>query len=234
MTKIISQDKSLIPACDVDADRFEVIVKETAHIPIISAYKIGFMLAMEIGLPKACEIARRHTTKPLIYDHQKAGTDIPDTGKAFMHVCKKSGIDAVILFPQAGPETERAWIEAAKGEGLGVIVGGLMTHKGYTRGDGGYIADEAIIEMYLNAVRLGVTDFVVPGTNPEAINKIREMLEHQKINPILYSPGLVAQGGNISEALKAAGGHWHAIVGRAIYGAKNIHAAVEELSQFLK
>lgn len=234
MTKIISQEKSLIPACDVDADRFEVIVKATAHIPVISAYKIGFMLAMEIGLRKACEIARRHTTKPLIYDHQKAGTDIPDTGKAFMRICKKSGIDAVILFPQAGPETERAWIEAAKEEGLGVIVGGLMTHKGYTRGDGGYIADEAIIDMYLNAVKLGVTDFVVPGTNPEAIHKIREMLEHQKIEPVLYSPGLVAQGGDIKAALAAAGKRWHAIVGRAIYGAKNIHTAVEEIASSLR
>jgi orotidine-5'-phosphate decarboxylase len=234
MNMMIEQEKSLIPACDVDLDRFELIVKETAHIPIISAYKIGFMLAMEAGLPKVCEAARRHTAKPLIYDHQKAATDIPDTGKAFMHVCKKAGIDAVILFPQAGPETERAWIEAAKAEGLGAIVGGLMTHKCYTRGDGGYIADEAVIEIYLNAVKQGVTDFVVPGTNPEAIRKIREMLEHQKIEPVLYSPGLVTQGGDMKKALSAAGKRWHAIVGRAIYSAKNIHKAVEEISESLR
>ena len=203
-------------------------------MPSVSAYKIGFMLALEIGLPKAVEMARIHTTKPLIYDHQKAGTDIPDTGKPFAHVCKQSGINAIILFPQAGPETERAWIEAAKEEGLGVIVGGLMTHKKYTRGEGGYIADEAVIEMYLNAVKLGVTDFVVPGTNPQAIEKIRVMLEHQGIEPTLYSTGFGAQGGDLSTAAKALGTRWHAIVGRAIYGAKNVRHAVEDLSALLK
>lgn len=230
---IISQERSIIPACDVHLDRFEILVKETAKMPVIGGYKIGFMLGLEAGLPRVCEIARRHTSKPLIYDHQKAGTDVPDTGKAFAYTCKKAGVNAVILFPQAGPETEKAWIEAAKEEGLGVIVGGLMTHKGYTRGEGGYIADEAVIEMYLNAVKSGVKDFVVPGTNPAAIEKIRVMLEHQKIEPVLYSPGLVAQGGDVPAALKAAGKRWHAIIGRAIYGAKNIHQAVEELAALL-
>jgi orotidine-5'-phosphate decarboxylase len=230
---IISRDKSIIPACDVHLDRFETLVKETANIPVIGGYKIGFMLGLDTGLSRVCEIARRHTSKPIIYDHQKAGTDIPDTAKSFAFTCKKAGVNAVILFPQAGPETEKAWIEAAQEEGLGVIVGGLMTHKGYTRGEGGYIADEAVIEMYLNGVKSGVTDFVVPGTNPQAIEKIRVMLEHEKIEPVLYSPGLIAQGGDVEEAKRAAGNRWHAIIGRAIYGAKNIQKAVEELAVFL-
>jgi len=231
---IINEDRSLIVACDCSAHRYEWVLKETCHLSSVSAYKIGFILAMEIGLPKAVEMARNHTNKPLIYDHQKAGTDIPDTGKAFARVCKQSGINAIILFPQAGPETERAWIEAAKEEGLGIIVGGLMTHKKYTRGEGGYIADEAVIEMYLNAVKLGITDFVVPATNPQAIEKIRVMLEHSGIKPVLYATGFGVQGGDLKTAAVALGDRWHAIIGRAIYAAKNVRHAVEDLSTLLK
>lgn len=230
---IIKQPKSIIPACDCDVERYERMVKETADLPYVGGYKLGFSLALSIGLPRAVEIARRHTDKPLIYDHQKAGTDIPDTGRAFAKICRDAGIDAVILFPQAGPETQRAWTDFARNEDLEVIVGGLMTHKKYVRSDGGYIADEAIVEIYECAAHLGVNDYVVPGNNPQAIRKIREMLEREHSHPVFYSPGFIAQGGAIADACQAAGEHYHAIVGRAIYGAEEMRAAAEELCKAL-
>jgi orotidine-5'-phosphate decarboxylase len=230
---IIEQKKSIIPACDVDAERYEQLVRETADLPHIGGYKLGFVLGLSIGLPRAVEIARKYTNKPLIYDHQKAGTDIPDTGKAFFRVMKETGIDAAIIFPQAGPDTERAWIEAAREEEVGIIVGGLMTHKGYLRSDGGYIADEAVIEMYTTAARMKVLDYVVPGNNPEAIAKIRTMIERHDITPTLYSPGFVAQGGSVSDSSDAAGGRFHAIVGRGIYNADDMRAAAEKLGSQL-
>lgn len=101
--------------------------------------------------------------------------------------------------------------------GLTVLVGGLMTHKQYLFSEGGYIADEAIDKMYLDAAKLGVVDFIVPGNRPEFISHIRHKILQTGIEPILYAPGFVAQGGNISEAAKVAGPKWHAIVGRAIY-----------------
>lgn len=225
---IISEPRSIIPACDCDAGRYEVLLKATSDLPGIGGYKIGFALALSLGLPRTVEIARRYTNKPLIYDHQKAGTDIPDTGRAFAKICKEAGINAVILFPQAGPETERAWIDCALCEELGVIVGGLMTHKKYVRSEGGYIADEAIVEIYERAAGLGVNDYVVPGNNPVAIKKIRAMLEREHSHPVFYSPGFVAQGGTITEAAGAAGASYHAIVGRGIYEAKDMRKAAEE------
>lgn len=226
---IIKQNKSIIPACDCDVERYERLVKEVSPLPGIGGFKIGFALSLSIGLPRAVEIARRYTEKPLIYDHQKAGTDIPDTGRVFASVCREAGIDAVILFPQAGPETERAWIDYARNEDLGVIVGGLMTHKKYVRSEGGYIADDAVIEMYEKAAGLGINDYVVPGNNPEAIRKIRAMLTREHAHPIFYSPGFVAQGGSIADAARAAGDHYHAFVGRAIYEASDMRAAAEIL-----
>ena len=230
---IISRERSLIPACDVSIERLHDLVRETADIPEIGAYKLGMVLALSAGLPKAVDAVRKYTDKPIIYDHQKAATDIPDTGRAFAKVCKSAGVDAVILFPQAGPATERAWIRAAREENLGVIVGGLMTHAEYTEGEGGYISDKSVLDMYLNALKEDVTDFVVPGTKTEAVHKIREMLEHEGITPTFYSPGLIRQGGDVKEVMKAAGSKWHAIIGRALYEAKNINAAALELAKNL-
>lgn len=230
----IELDRSVIPACDVAGEELEELVKATADVPGIGAYKLGMVPALTMGLPRAVEIIRHYTDKPIIYDHQKAATDIPDTGHPFARACKEAGIDMVILFPQAGPVTEKAWIRAAKEEGLGVAVGGLMTHQQYTLGEGGYICDQSVVDMYLNAVKEGVTDFVVPGTKVEAIHKIREMLENEGIQPTFYSPGLIKQGGDVKAASEAAGPRWHAIVGRSLYGADDIRKAAEELVKLIK
>ncbi|MBN1940590.1 MAG: orotidine 5'-phosphate decarboxylase [Candidatus Diapherotrites archaeon] len=227
---IIKIPRSVIPACDVASiERFEEIVKATGDIEKIGAYKIGFELGLKFGLPKIVETARQHTEKPIIYDHQKAGTDIPDTAAGFAETCKDSGVDAVILFPQSGPETEKAWIKTMQAHNLGVIVGGEMTHKSYLESDNGFILNAAPKRMYEIAAGLGVTDFVVPGNKPEKIEFYKLLLKNLGLDPTFYSPGLVAQGGKISESAKAAGNNWHAIVGRGIYKAEDIKQAALEL-----
>ncbi len=231
--RVIEANRSVIPACDVATlEQFEALVQQTADVPGIGAYKIGFELGLGYGLSRVVEVARKHTQKPLIYDHQKAATDIPDTGRNFAQVMRRAGIDAVILFPQAGPETERAWIYHALDQGLKVIVGGRMTHPAYAVSEGGFIADEGALEMYRIAARAGVNQFVVPGNKPEVIQKVRGVVEAEGVSPIFFAPGFVAQGGKIADTTKVAGDHWHAIVGRGIYGAADMRvAAMEHTSQ---
>ena len=231
---VINRNRSVIPACDVtDIDRFEELVKQTADLDGIGGYKLGFTLGLKYGLPKVAEVARKYTDKPLIYDHQKAGTDIPDTGKDFAKVTKESGIDTVILFPQAGPETERAWIYHALDNGLNVIVGGRMTHPAYSVSEGGFITDEGALEIYRIAARSGVNNFVVPGNKPDVIKQVRELVEAEGINPVFYAPGFIAQGGSISDAAKVAGERFHGIVGRGIYTVKEMRAAAIEYTSQL-
>jgi orotidine-5'-phosphate decarboxylase len=230
MSKLIKLDRSIIPSCDFSSiEKLKELVKETADVEGIGAYKIGFSLAVPYGVPKVVSVIREVTDLPIIYDHQKAGTDIPDMADAFMKAVK--GVDAVILFPQAGPETEKAWINASKKAGFGVIVGGEMTHKGYLVNDGGFIADDAPERIYELAASLGVKDFVVPGNKPEKIKDYRELLERFK--PVFYSPGLVAQGGKLTESAKAAGSNWHAIVGRGIYEQKDMRKAAKEMVKMI-
>jgi len=231
--KIIDADRSVIPACDVETiEEFEKLVGETAEVKGIGGYKVGFELGLGYSLKKVVETAKKYTNKPVIYDHQKAGTDIPDTGKNFANVCKKAGVDAVILFPQAGPETERAWIYHCLDKGLNVIVGGRMTHPAYAVSEGGFITDEGALEMYRIAARAGITNFVVPGNKPEVIKQVKDIIEAEGISPIFYAPGFIAQGGSISDAAKVAGDRFHGIVGRGIYKAANMkEAAIEHTSK---
>ena len=230
----------IIPACDIDSlENFEELVKQTAQVNGISGYKLGFELGLSFSLPKLVEIIRKYSPdKEIIYDHQKAGTDIPDTGKAFAKVTKSAGINTVIFFPQSGPETERAWIYRAYEQGLGVIVGGIMTHPAYMHSEGGFILDEAALEIYRIAASTGVNRFVVPGTKPEIVSKIKQTLESEGVaEPIFYAPGLVAQGGSIEHINNILGSNWHAIVGRAIVNAKDgryAEAAEAQVKELLR
>ena len=231
--KIIGRDRSVIPACDVETlEQFEELVKQTADVEGIGGYKVGFELGLGFGLPAVVAAARKHTDKAIIYDHQKAGTDIPDTGKNYAKLMKRAGVDTIILFPQAGPETERAWIYHALDNGLKVIVGGRMTHPAYSVSEGGFITDEGALDMYRIAARAGVDNFVVPGNKPDVIKQVRDVVEAEGVSPIFYAPGFIAQGGKIEAAAKVAGDRFHGIVGRGIYQAKDMHAAaVEHTSQ---
>jgi len=219
---LIKAERSIIPACDVDVSRYEEIVRATANIPQIGAYKIGAALALSAGLKGLVEIARRYTSKPLIYDHQKAGTDIPETGKLFTETIKRCGIDALIIFPLSGPASQTAWIQSAQEIGLPIIVGGYMTHERFLVSDGGYVDDTAVERIYKASAVHGISDYVVPGNKPDVIKRLRELLVSQRIDPVFYAPGFIAQGGTISEAAKVAGPRWHAIVGRALYEAQDI------------
>ncbi|MBN1386157.1 orotidine 5'-phosphate decarboxylase [Candidatus Woesearchaeota archaeon] len=223
---IIKYQKSIIPACDVATlEELRDLVKATHDVPGVGGYKIGFELGLPFSIPKVVETIREFTDLPIIYDHQKAGTDIPATGKKFADAVR--GVDAVIFFPQAGPVTLEAWIKAAQEAGLGVIVGGEMTHKGYLETEGGYLRAGAPEEIYKLAASLGVKDFVVPGNRPERIGIYKKLLVGMGVEPVFYSPGLITQGGDIAEGAKAAGRFWHAIIGSGIYEKGTVEAMKE-------
>lgn len=238
MEKLIKRAKSVIPACDVtDLIKLEEIVTATYGVSGIGGYKVGFKLIIPEGLKKAVEAIMRYTNSPIIYDHQKGGTDIPGLGLDFAKVVKSSGADAAILYPFAGAATEREWIKACQKVGLVVLVGGHMTQKEFLEDEGGFIANTGPERIYTIAAENGVSDFVVPGNKVELVLKYRQLLERLlgKGNFTLYVTGFFSQGGDIEEIAKVAGENWHAIVGNAIYkaeGVENIrNTALEITSQ---
>ena len=133
--------KGVIVACDVsDSNTLLDVVKATSSVRGVAGYKLGFQLSLRCSLPFLVESIRREApSAQIIYDHQKAGNDIPDMGVRFAEACKAAGVDSVILFPLAGPVTQEAWTKACQDAGLKVIVGGNMTHKKFVTTDGGYV-----------------------------------------------------------------------------------------------
>ncbi len=240
MQKLITQEKSVIPACDVaDLKKLGELVEATAGVSGIGAYKVGLELVIHFGLGRASETIRKYSQLPIIYDHQKGGTDIPELGPKFAKAVKSSGADAVILFPFAGAATEREWIKACQEEGLVVLVGGHMTQPEFLESEGGFVADLSPYAMYTIATENKVNDFVVPGNKAGFVFQYRQLVERLlgEGEFTLYAPGFISQGGDISETGKVAGANWHAIVGSAIYKKEGVEAmrkaALEVTSQIV-
>lgn len=224
--------RKLIPALDTDdLSRIEELVKQVDHHELIYGYKLGFIAGLTHGLPRVVQTIRNISQKPIIYDHQKAATDIPDMGKRFAQIMKNSGLDEVILFPQAGPATLEAWVKALQDLNLKVIVGGIMTHPKYRLSEGGYLDDNAVLDIYTRSAKLGVHRFVVPLTKPEAVKEIVNVLP-EPAKAEFYSPGFGKQGGDPAK-FDFLQTHY-LIVGRALLGAEDPLTYLDNVQQELE
>jgi len=214
-------ERAVIPACDFeDINLFEELVKATADVEKIGGYKVGSLLVEENGLGKVGDVAKKHAPKKaLIYDGQKRGSDIPDMVYKQVKQYARHGYDAAIIFAmQGGPEALLAGIHSGYENGINIIVGAEMTHQGFSKADGGCIAEEDMLRFYKIAASRGIRNFVMPGTKPERIKFYREDFEKDGVRPIMvFSPGFVTQSGSIGPGGNAAGKYFQAIVGRGIY-----------------
>lgn len=233
---LIPRDRSVVVAADIESGKLSELVKATCLVEGIGGYKVGLRLALGDGLARIVGTVREHTPLPIIYDHQKAGNDIPAMGTEFAEVCRRAGVDAVIMFPFSSPVTEERWIKAAQDAGLTVLVGGHMTHEQFLESEGGFIAETAPDRIYTIAAQNGVRDFVVPGNKVEYVERYRRLLEGVlgAGNFTLYAPGFITQKGEISEFATVAGERWHAIVGSAIYKAVDLRAAAEQMTSQIR
>lgn len=228
----------IIIAADVkDLAQLEHLVIATSDIPKVHGYKIGFTLALKYGLVSVVEFIRDLTQEHpvrVIYDHQKAGNDIPEMGEAFAELMEDADVDDVILFPFTGCETTRQWIQACYRRHLNVLFGCIMTHKGFFTSDGGIISPTNVLSSLDIAIDEGVSDYIFPGVfqNAEiqsltvkALNKVKA----SRHALFIYTPGIGAQGGTTNCFEQVAdlrpNDIYIPIVGRAIYTSKDMRQA---------
>tara|TARA_Y100000296_G_scaffold87124_1_gene129935 strand:+ start:1904 stop:2629 length:726 start_codon:yes stop_codon:yes gene_type:complete len=215
MGKIISRNKSIIPACDVPFEHIGRLVEATHNIPEVGAYKIPAISGRE-GWKNWVREIRMYSDKSIIIDPQKWIPDpVEKVNKESIKSLKESGIDAAIIFPLINFENLEDVVKTAQDMDFGVIVGADMTTN---TGEKNYFKGMASL-VYHCAAGLGVVNFAVPGTKPESIKNYKISIERGGVeNPIFYSPGFIAQGGKITKSVKkAAGERFHPIIGRGIY-----------------
>ena len=82
----------IIPA--LDNATLDGVLKTVEALPLsgVVGFKIGLTTALQLGLSKAVSTIREITDLPIIYDHQKAGADIPDMGEKFCKIAAESGV----------------------------------------------------------------------------------------------------------------------------------------------
>lgn len=227
--RIIEASRSIIPALDVESKKdFGTMLRATVNVEGIYAYKFGItqgLQGLESMIAQAKDMAPQKDVI-CIYDHQKGGNDIPDMGRPYARTLASCGVDAGILFPFTGPITQEAWTLALQDVGIIPIVGGIMTHKKFLKSEGGYIDDGAPELIYRLAAKMGVRHFVVPGNKLDWVQKIKGWLDEElgEGNYVLYAPGFITQGGDLSECGKIAGKEFHGIVGSGIYGKDKLNS----------
>lgn len=141
--RISGGSKGIIIAADVATiAELQRLVALAGDVREVVAVKVGFSLALRFGLPSVVDAVKSVRSLPVVYDHQKAATDIPAMGRPFAAACAEAGANGVILFPHSGPRTLEAFIGGALEYELTPAVGLVMTHPGYLQSDGGYISLE--------------------------------------------------------------------------------------------
>jgi len=158
------------------------------------------------------------SVKDVICDFKIA--DIPNTNKLIVEQAMSRGASAVICHGFTGDDSVKACVDAAKGQ---VFVVTEMSHPG-----GKQFTAPVADKLATLAKSAGARGIVAPATRPERIAALRKIIGGLEI----ISPGVGAQGGKASDAIRA--GADYIIVGRAIYDAPDPGGAAKALADEVK
>jgi len=204
----------IILALDVTsrADAMRVVEAVKGYV---DAIKINWPLVLATGPDIIREMSR---VKDVICDFKIA--DIPNTNKLIVEQAMSRGASAVICHGFTGDDSVKACVDAAKGQ---VFVVTEMSHPG-----GKQFTAPVADKLATLAKSAGARGIVAPATRPERIAALRKIIGGLEI----ISPGVGAQGGKASDAIRA--GADYIIVGRAIYDAPDPGGAAKALADEVK
>jgi orotidine-5'-phosphate decarboxylase len=221
----------IIVALDLESmDAQKRVVERTTRVEGVAGYKLGLTATLRMGLAQAVRELRQVTALPLLYDHQKAGADVPDMAGKFSAVCAEAGVTGLILFPLAGPRAVCEFVGQALKRRMVPIVGGELPFPDYNAAGGGYVVDGALEMIFRAAIKIGADHFVVPGNTAEKVRYHAAWLAREIETPTLVIPGIGPLGGSIEDTFSAAPGcRAYAVVGRAVYDAPDTGEAARRL-----
>ena len=208
-------DSRLVLALDETDGKKALQVAESVS-GIVDAIKINWPLVLSEG-PQM--ITKLSEFSDVICDFKVA--DIPNTVKLIVENAVSRGASAVIVHAFTGDDSLKAAVEAAGDAEIYAVT--EMSHPGAKM----FTAQHAE-EMARLGVECGAKGFIAPATRPDRIAAIRSVVGDLKI----LSPGVGAQGGKASDAIKA--GATYAIVGRSIYGSDDPKSAAVAFAEDIK
>jgi len=200
----------IILALDVTS-RSEALRVVEAVKDHVDAIKINWPLILAAGPEIITEMSG---VKAVICDMKIS--DIPNINRLIVEQTMARGASAVICHGFAGEDSVKACVDASRGQAFVVTE---MSHPG-GRQFTAPVADK-LAEI---AKAAGARGIVAPATRPERIAELRKIIGSMEI----ISPGVGAQGGKASDAIRA--GADYIIVGRAIYEAQDPAGAAAKLS----
>ncbi|UCE92424.1 MAG: orotidine-5'-phosphate decarboxylase [Methanobacteriota archaeon] len=178
----------------------------------IDAVKTNWPLTLAAGPAIITDISRM---KPVVCDMKIA--DIPSVNSLIVEQAFSKGASAVICHGFPGEDSVRACVETAGGQ---AFVVSEMSHPGGKEFTAP-VADR-IAQM---AREVGARGIVAPATRPERVAALRRIIGDLE----MISPGVGAQGGKASDALRA--GADYVIVGRSIYNAPDPREAARNIAE---
>ena len=199
---------------ETDGKKALEIVRQVAEY--IDAVKINWPLVLTAGPEMITELSK---ITDVICDFKVA--DIPNTVSLIVSNAVKRGASAVIVHAFTGDDSLKAAVEASGDAEIYAVT--EMSHPG-----GKMFTAKHAEEMARLGVECGADGFIAPATRPERIAAIRAIIGDRKI----LSPGVGAQGGSASSAIKA--GADYVIVGRAIYKADDPKAVAKSIADEIR
>jgi orotidine-5'-phosphate decarboxylase len=208
---IMKKNSHLILALDVlDYEAAQNIAESVKDV--VDAIKVGYPLVLSCGMDIVTKIA---DYSHVICDFKVA--DIPNINKLIVKQVMEKGAQGVIVHGFVGRDSIKACVKAANGKDVFVVV--EMSHPG-----GAEFFQPQTDNLAKIAVDSGAQGVIAPATRPERIKHIRSLVGNLNI----LSPGVGAQGGSASAAIK--GGADYIIVGRSIYNAENPKAVAQKIA----
>jgi orotidine-5'-phosphate decarboxylase len=227
--KIFENVPSIIPSLDVDLVAMKNILEEIGGLrKEIGGLKIGSLLVWRYGLNRVVEDVKTKSTVPIIFDAQKAGTDIPAIVEQQVELVAEAGVDAFIASPfGGGGNTLEAFISRSFKCEITPIVLLEMTHPMANE----YLIEDVGKKILLKSLELGVENFVAPANNPERVKLYKDLASDMSKKIKIFSPGVGPQGGGPDSAVKA--GTDFVIVGRSIIQAKSPAKEVADMYKLI-
>jgi orotidine-5'-phosphate decarboxylase len=194
-------------------------ILKAAH-PYISAVKINHHLTLPLGTFDGVQfLVEQIRGQGLLAIMDAKVNDIGATNQTIAEYYFAAGFDAIIANPFVGwEEGMKPLFDVSKRLNRGVILLTYMSHKGASEGYGQTIVDPLTgqqmpqyVSFAKKALQWSADGVVVGATVPEKIAEVKQILGDKVA---IYSPGVGAQGGAASMAVKA--GANYLIVGREI------------------